>query len=359
MINSSGIIVAPVSPDDVASVLDLATHDVKTLCMSLRINMWAKFKPEAVGDHNILHPEVRKNNNFGIEPAVTYQSKSLFIEAVRDGSFTGGWVHKRVGEKNWGRLTDFEGYNHKAIPPFGSLSTHSYILSNSNTQGLKIECAAPHKDTTGDSSGMLSVMDFNDYNNLYRRWYFGILLFSSSRTLMATHNLPIEESENNWVVDFGHIHPSYAGLYRGIPFLSSERFSEGADEINNLRIIGIGINGVEINLQSVADVYITRIDAEYHNQSGTLFDYSVSIRNSTDRAYTFRNLTFKIGPDIRGINGMTVKSFGNVTVEGGQTWKASGQYDSGSVNDRYVQLEYTGSVATNWIMIREKFVSYA
>jgi hypothetical protein len=43
--NSNGIISAPVSIDDVKTVLGVASNDLATLCKSSNINMWARFKP--------------------------------------------------------------------------------------------------------------------------------------------------------------------------------------------------------------------------------------------------------------------------------------------------------------------------
>ena len=48
---NNGIISAPVSIDDVKSVLGEGSNDLATLCKSTNINMWSRHKP-------VIHPSL-------------------------------------------------------------------------------------------------------------------------------------------------------------------------------------------------------------------------------------------------------------------------------------------------------------
>lgn len=54
MSNSGGKITAPVSIEDVRTVLGVSSYDLGTLCKSEKINMWAKYKPVRVPMFNEL-----------------------------------------------------------------------------------------------------------------------------------------------------------------------------------------------------------------------------------------------------------------------------------------------------------------
>lgn len=124
--HNNGQISAPVNTDDLAVVLGVASHDVKTLCMSIRINPWAKWKPENIGSYTPLTLEQRQKNNFGLRVGYIYNGSNI-ATAIKNGVFDSGWSYERVDENGWGRMTDFlspdytRGYDHNAQHPFPTL----------------------------------------------------------------------------------------------------------------------------------------------------------------------------------------------------------------------------------------------
>lgn len=242
--HANGRIFRPgVDPSDVAVVLGENSFDYGTLCGSAKINMWARFKPEAQGDFRTLTIEARRNNNFGLSPTQTYMGKNNFIAAVLADTFTGGWTYKRVetpiydanmnkigGGNDFARIDDFTseqegfGYNVNAEPPFGKVIPVNIILMDNLTSTVVIPCEAPQSDPES-----IDISEFQKPGADYKNWYFGILLLhptNASARFMATDVEPIGTSQN-WQIDFGHINTAYAGTYRAVPFLSSKIFING------------------------------------------------------------------------------------------------------------------------------------
>lgn len=98
---SNGIIVAPVSIDDVRSALGEASTDLGTLCKSSKINMFAKYKP-------IRHTAIGELTIDG------YTRHGLVYNL---GTKTITYNKPTGGDASPYRLTDFIGYNHREKSP--------------------------------------------------------------------------------------------------------------------------------------------------------------------------------------------------------------------------------------------------
>ena len=67
MAHGTNTITAPVTmPQDIAAVLGISGTDLETLCQSVRINKWAKFKPQQWANKDIIPNSTRQQLNYGL-----------------------------------------------------------------------------------------------------------------------------------------------------------------------------------------------------------------------------------------------------------------------------------------------------
>lgn len=106
-------ITAPISTDDVSTVLQVASHDVATLCSSTKINPASKCKPirfDKVG--SLTDAERMGNGSDGLYYGVRVKQEGTGLYNI-DSSSMYEYVRVRAGV-DWARLDDFEGYVHTA-----------------------------------------------------------------------------------------------------------------------------------------------------------------------------------------------------------------------------------------------------
>jgi len=339
--------------NDVNPVLGISTTSVAYACMNQhgKINKWAKYKPELID--NVPFPislEARKNNNFGLSAGKVYNSKTELVNAVKGNTFVAGWSYTPPGANNYKRLADFDGYYHHALSPFGDLISQTFVLSADSTRHLVIPASAPPEDGKG-----VSVSEMINANYDYKNWYFGILLYNTSRNFMATTTHTMNSPSADWQVDFGWINTAYAGTYKGIPFLSSKPFTVNGSEPSGVRITGIGNTGVTITLKSAAQTYQMFGSVMYADSTGYNLTYFISIDNPTSTARTFNGVVIEIAASSSGTGATTLISFGSVTVAAGTTWTKSGTKSVSNSNYyRYFRPYYTGYGVLTWIMMEER-----
>lgn len=358
MSNSNGIIQAPVDLiNDVYRVLGIGPqnggYSVGYACSNNhgKINMWAKYKPEIYNSIPPITLEMRKLNNFGLAPTATYTSKTSFVNAVKNGTFAGGWVYSPPAGNEWKRLSDFAGYNHKATSPFGTLNPSTGFLSSNSDFALVISAEAPEVDDGNSDSGIISIKDMQNVNADYGNWYFGILLYNSSRNLMATAAKPFSQLED-WQVDFGWVNPTNAGTYKGIPFISSKPFTLTGSEPADCKIVGIGQSGVNIILKSLSALYIPWATCWYVDNYSTVVQYEATITNTGSSNVTLTNVVLQVAFDENGLNATTLVSFGTVTVPAGTVWRKTGQVTLTSRSYQFCQMSYSGSTS-EWVNFEE------
>lgn len=340
-------VTAPVLTTDVSTVLAVASHNIGYLCSNLhkKTNKFAKFKPEKNSTTEPLSLQARKSNNFGLVAASTYTSKTAFINAAKSSSFNPGWNYQPPtgGAGSPFRIGDFNGYDHEAKSPFGTLNPFTGMLSSSTTTSLTVPCEAP-----ADDPGSINIADMQNGTNNYSAWYFGILLYNGSRSFMATATQPISTLQN-WQVDFGWINPSYAGEYTGVPFLSSKPFTTSGSEPSGVRIVGTGNKGVKIVLKSTSETYIPFANCMYADQTSGKIKYTVQIQNTTNAKVTFTNVVLEVATNASGGNSMTLVSFGSISVEGGKSWITDGTATASSRSYQFCRLRYAGASNSAWV----------
>lgn len=194
-------ITAPVSIDDVKSVLGYGSNDLASLCTYEGINMWAKYKPvdsdNAFLDINTGWKGKRNDCNINYPKTTSiYDIKGYYSQA--DNGFT----HRTASAPY--RLGDFRGYNHNARSEYLGIST----TSPSTEDAVSISAAYNLQSVDSDWISMKDLL--NDGNITY---HFGVLLYNNNGNKLQY----MRTSDTN-VVKFTKVH---AGTYTVYPFMSS------------------------------------------------------------------------------------------------------------------------------------------
>lgn len=198
---SDGKITAPVSIDDVKSVLAYGSNDLASLCTYEGINMWAKYKPvdsdNAFLDINTGWKGKRNDCNINYPKATSiYDIKGYYSQA--DNGFT----HRTASAPY--RLGDFRGYNHNARSEYIGICT----TSPSAEDAVSISAAYNLQSVDSD---WISMKDLLDDGNI--TYHFGVLLYNNNGDKLQY----MRTSDTN-IVKFTKVH---AGTYTVYPFMSS------------------------------------------------------------------------------------------------------------------------------------------
>lgn len=200
-----GKITAPVSIDDVKSVLGYASNDLASLCTYEGINMWAKYKPvdsdNAFLDINTGWKGKRNDCNINYPKTTNiYDIKDYYSQA--DNGFT----HRTASAPY--RLGDFRGYNHNARSEYLGISTTSPSAENA----VSISAAYNLQSVDSDWISMKDLL-----NDDIITYHFGVLLYNNNGNKLQY----IRTSDTN-VVNFTKVK---AGTYTVYPFMSSVDYS--------------------------------------------------------------------------------------------------------------------------------------
>lgn len=198
---SNGKITAPVSIDDVKSVLGYGSNDLASLCTYEGINMWAKYKPvdsdNAFLDINTGWKGKRNDCNINYPKATSiYDIKGYYSQA--DNGFT----HRTASAPY--RLGDFRGYNHNARSEYLGIGT----TSPSEEDAVSISAAYNLQSVDSD---WISMKDLLDDGNI--TYHFGVLLYNNNGNRLQY----MRTSDTN-IVKFTKVN---AGTYTVYPFMSS------------------------------------------------------------------------------------------------------------------------------------------
>lgn len=350
-----------ISPDDVKAVLSHNSYNVKELCMSTKINMWAKYKPEVINQYHSITLAQRKLNNFGLVPSQAYEGITALRNAVANDTFTGGWTYNRVGANDFGRLDDFAnsvndtkvGYNHNAKCPFGSILPFEGTLTTNTNQRLIIPLDAPPQiaDSNNDD-GQLMITDFENAMYPLKDWYLGVLLYSSARYFVGFCANKFSQN-GEWQVDFGYIDPSYAGTYKGVPFLAS-----GKDvNAGGLKIVGIGTKGVTVKLTSISNKVVMMVSCCFVSATSKEVAYTAEITNGTAAQIVLGGVGINIATSMSGVSSQAGKSWGSVTIAAGATWSQTGRFTVPNRSYQYCNFVTStatyGNISTGWMQFED------
>lgn len=340
---SNGIITAPVSIDDVHDALGESSYDLGTLCMSQKINRWARFKPEDIDTQLDLIDLSRKTNNFSLSLPTLHSSRATLVAALKSGAVS--WTYRHPTSAMRTRLNDFDGYDHNALPPFGTIQAQDVMLSD----GPVIDCVYPVS-----GGGSLSLADFEGSvdSNVppLSQWYFAVLLYNGQGEWIASAAHTFAEG-NAWQVDFNGSRGLKTGTYTAVPFISSVRWIPGGSVPANDTFVACGIEStaVTIHILSQQDMYTVTIIAKW-NTAKTMVTYGISIYNGSKSDTIFPNVLLLAATSNQGTARKTLKTLGNVTVKAGKTWEYNG---SSALAEpyQYLGISYTGLSTVTWAAI--------
>lgn len=174
---SNGKIVAPVSIDDVKSVLGESSNDLATLCKSSKINVWAKYKPTVYPSPFTDDWYKAKDGNYGINITVENGKnnwKDLVGEYSKANNGYGNIYDRPTGGANAPyRLGDFRGYFHNANLEVKDYLTTSVFIRESDTNQLLVT----YNPVSVDGS-QISYFEFD----VFKDKYFGYIITDKSKT---------------------------------------------------------------------------------------------------------------------------------------------------------------------------------
>lgn len=203
-----GKITAPVSIDDVKSVLGHNSNDLASLCTYKGINMWAKYKPvdsdNAFLDINTGWKGKRNDCNINYPKATN-------IDDIKDyySQANNGFTYRTASAPY--RLGDFRGYNHNARSEYLEIGT----TSPTSEDDVSISAAYNLQSVDSDWISMKDLL--NDGSITY---HFGVLLYNNNGNKLQY----VRTSDTN-DVRFTKVR---AGTYTVYPFMSSVDYT-GSD----------------------------------------------------------------------------------------------------------------------------------
>lgn len=127
-------------------------HDLAWVNSNLhgKTNKWARYKPEAIGGPGPITDAMRAGNNYALAPSDAGILSGLSLNAaniLRIAALRWNYTAPAPGV-NWARLTDWDGYDHAAVPPmvppgdvtvlFGDTSASFMLLGNSIRTGANL-----------------------------------------------------------------------------------------------------------------------------------------------------------------------------------------------------------------------------
>ena len=339
---NNGKVTAPVSLYDVMTALGESKEDVGTLCTSDKINRWAKYKPYRINQPGDISDTQRKYVNFGLTMPTIYNSKAELIAGLRNNG--GSWGYDRPTDTDWHRITDFDGYNHNAIPPFGTISTQDILLSS----GPVIPTESP---TSGTDK--INLGDFEKGGEELSQWYFGIILDDGTRQWIATSAITFADGDP-WQVDFGGSIGLDTGEYTAIPFICDTRWIAGQKDPSSFRACGIGSRGVTIRLISEQERYTVSIKAVW-DATHTKVNCRTRIYNGSNASRSFQKTVLQAAKNNAGADAFTLKDYGTVVVASGDTWEHTINVSLSNVY-QYLGISYSGIDKVTWHGIMEPII---
>lgn len=155
-----------ISVADIYKVLDVpprATgYDLGYICCNGhgKTNIWARYKPEAIGGSGPISDDQRKTNNYGLRPTnglgTGYTPDMTGINKLVKIT----WAYTPPSATQWHRVSDWNGYEAQAGTPIGAVRYIDFPLSQSS---ITIDMA-PQSITTENS---LTLADFSYCKDMY------------------------------------------------------------------------------------------------------------------------------------------------------------------------------------------------
>lgn len=204
----NGVISAPISISDVGKTIGSGSTDIGTLCTHPSINKWSKHKPvdsiklTALDDEEFIG-QVSKDYNLQIANADgdvwmnNFTSESFQPSEVVDVLKNYKWVYRKVGTSGLSRsvyrLTDFDGYFHRA-QPFIKMANDNHIVLNKFVSSAIYFTATMYEPEDANEAGLsISLEDVANTNignlgdGVLNNMKLGVLLVPQGATPSTTN----------------------------------------------------------------------------------------------------------------------------------------------------------------------------
>ena len=213
---STHIVSAPVEIADIQSAIGSDSDNLYTLSVNPNINKWAKYKPVQL-NQNFVNDQLKADLTWKDDATwwkaqdgkcglsyLTFGTAAL-VKAAIDNKTT-VWSH--VAPTGHVRQTDFNQYDHLAIPPVFNVGSTSARLAAGSTLDILI--------ATSTSTGLnLRLSDFRAFEN----YYYSVLIFDGNGNLKMIHSadkkmsLFTEEEDVEMSIPFTSEQGGYSGVF--------------------------------------------------------------------------------------------------------------------------------------------------
>lgn len=210
-INEQGIVVAPVRVVDACMAIggNLGNLNVGVICSNAekKINKWAKFKPVTYANGPFASspgsPGYTKDwwqakyvnqslengidGDCGLSPGVRSSQRLSFARAAAQSASARAWKYHAPtgGMVSPCRITDFNGYNHSAINPFGQLPEQMEVYVKEGNSASTVSFIVHWPEAFAIEGGLKATDikfkggSINDVPVDLSEWYYGVLFLES------------------------------------------------------------------------------------------------------------------------------------------------------------------------------------
>ena len=213
---STHIVSAPVEIADIQSAIGSDSDNLYTLSVNPNINKWAKYKPVQL-NQNFVNNQLKADLTWKDDATwwkaqdgkcglsyLTFSTAAL-VKAAIDNKTT-VWSH--VAPTSHVRQTDFNQYDHLAIPPVFQVGSTNARLAAGSTLDILI--------ATSTSTGLnLRLSDLQAFDN----YYYSVLIFDGNGNLKMIHSadkkmsLFTEEEDVEMSIPFTSEQGGYSGVF--------------------------------------------------------------------------------------------------------------------------------------------------
>lgn len=147
----SGTLGDAIRPENIYTVCEVAPrsngYDLGYICCNQhgKTNMWARFKPEAIGGPAPITEAQRKANNYGLTRSdgdnMSYAPSMPSVNNLAAVT----WTYTPPSALQWHRITDWDGYEHRAVEPMSppgdldwAYEKTELVISLQNTQIMTV-----------------------------------------------------------------------------------------------------------------------------------------------------------------------------------------------------------------------------
>jgi hypothetical protein len=336
MSNANGIITAPVSIDDVKTVLGVSSNDLATLCSSDKINMWSRFKPINYNWIDPLNEEYFELARYGIKNIPVWSSVTAMLSWINNPSAENApgnlaynaamyqYDGPKGGMSSPYRLSDFLNYFHGSKSPIGPCLSSSVDEAEDNTFQISFDQA---KHDTGHLQVRLSDLS-NEHIN-FNQCYFGLAFEGGIGTYITTTNwmltddnlYPIFDPSNpdnrsgNALITVNDANNYLADkTWKVVPFASAVEI-QGLVVPNNSAIVCSpflsAISTLVIN-SKVSSNPIQQLLVAKESSDGTSVNITYTITNNKSSAVTVNSISIRALDAQQNVVGLWNVTLGNI-----------------------------------------------